>query len=218
MSKLKGGPLLGVTTVTADLRAGFHGEIRETSNRLTTAISIGVPVSPAVLETIVDRPNVLYKSHYRQINHILNDIAFNVSWHLMQLGSSALPIPASQILKWKPKMLAHLSHREIAFRAGLGWRGRNNLLVTPDYGSQIRLVTILTDLELEPDFPLDDDCGDCYACIDACPVGAIAENPQDFDLAACFSKVSEFARPENIGTLICGLCLAPCFGKKSNNG
>ena len=195
------------------LRETFHFELKETSEKLNTAISIGVPVSSAVLETLIDRPNVLYKSHYRQINHILNDIAFALSSEINHLGFQSIQVPASQILKWKP-MRAHLSHREIAFKAGLGWRGRNNLLVTEKYGSQIRLVTVLTDLELEADRPGQLDCGDCYACVNACPVGAIGENCEDFNLKACYKKVSEFARPENIGTHICGLCLQPCGPKK----
>lgn len=207
-----GGALFGVSRID-ELRAGFHGEIKETSENLTTGISIGVPVSNGVLETLVDRPNMLYKAHYQQINHILNDIAFQVSSEINRAGCSSAPIPASRILKWKP-MQAHLSHREIAYKAGLGWWGRNNLLVNENYGSQVRLVTVLTDLELEADRPTEQDCGDCYACIDACPAGAISVDRKEFNLKACFEKVSEFARPDNIGNHICGLCLAPCFGKK----
>ncbi|MEW5924225.1 MAG: 4Fe-4S binding protein [Candidatus Zixiibacteriota bacterium] len=195
------------------LRDTFHFELKEASGQLNTAISVGVPVSPAVLDTLIDRPNVIYKSHYRQINHILNDIAFALFSEIDKLGYQSIPVPASQILKWKP-MRAHLSHREIAYKAGLGWRGRNNLLVNEKYGSQVRLVTILTDLELEIDNPCQLDCGDCYACVNACPVGAISENCEDFDLKLCYAKVSEFARPENIGSHICGLCLRPCRPQK----
>jgi len=208
----RGGKLFGVCRIN-ELREGFHFEIKEVSEKLNTAISIGVPVSTAVLDTIIDRPNMLYKAHYQQINHILNDIAFALVSQINELGYRAIPIPASQILKWKP-MRAHLSHREIAGKAGLGWQGRNNLLVSEKYGSQVRLVTVLTDLELESDEPVGLDCGDCYACVATCPAGAISENPEDFNLKACFEKVSEFARPENIGSYICGLCLEPCRGKK----
>jgi epoxyqueuosine reductase len=206
-----GGLAFGVCLID-ELRESFHVEIRDVSKKLNTAISIGVPVSPAVLDTLIDRPNMIYKDHYQQINHTLDDIAFQISSRINATGCNSIPIPASRLLKWKP-MLAHLSHREIAYKAGLGWWGRNNLLVTKEYGAQIRLVTVLTDMELEPDKPTQLDCGDCYDCLDACPVGAVARNREEFDLETCYKKVAEFARPSNIGTHICGLCLRPCRGK-----
>ena len=166
-----------------DLRDSFHFEIKQTAKRLNTAISVGVPLSSGVMETLIDRPNMIYKAHYQQVNHILNDIAFMIATEINRLEFDAIPIPASQILKWQP-MRAHMSHREIAYKAGLGWWGRNNLLVTEEFGSQIRLVTILTELELEPDQPTEQDCGECVACINACPAGAIAEDKAGFDLVA----------------------------------
>lgn len=207
-----GGKLFGVCRVD-DLADDFHFEIKKTAKKLNTAISIGVSVSPAVLNSLGKRPNMLYKGHYQQINHILNDITFLISSRINEIGAKSVPIPASQILTWKP-MRAHLSHRVIGYTAGLGWRGRNNLLVNKKYGSRVRLATVLTDLELPIDRPEDIDCGDCAACIKACPAGAIAEDPEKFDLEKCYSKVSEFARPENIGSYICGLCLKPCPGRK----
>ncbi len=212
LSQSEGGRLFGVCRVD-DLREQFHAEIRQSSERLNYAISVGIPLSVAVMDTLTNHPNMLYKTHYRQINHTLNDIAFKISSEINKLGFESIPIPASQMIKWKP-MRAHLSHREIAFKAGLGWRGRNNLLVNKKYGSQVRLVTILTDLDLPTDRPVETDCGDCYACLEACPVGAISEEYEDFNLDSCRKKVSEFARPENIGTYICGLCLQACPGEQ----
>jgi epoxyqueuosine reductase QueG len=216
ISDRKGGRLFGVCRID-DLIETFHFEIKKSAKKLNTAISIGVPVSKGVLNALIDRPNILYKTHYRQINHILNDIAFSIGSEINNSGYKSIPIPASQIIKWKP-MTAHLSHRVMAHKAGLGWRGKNNLLVNQKYGSQIRLVTVLTDLELEIDNPVEMDCGDCVACIKACPVGAIKNDPEDFDLQKCFEIISEFARPENIGTYICGLCLKPCPGNKKSPG
>ena len=106
---------------------------------------------------------MLYKAHYQQANHILNDIAFLITSEITENGGQAIPIPASQILDWG-QLTAHLSHREIAYKAGLGWRGRNNLLVAEKYGAKVRLVTLITDLEFEIDKPMDRDCGGCYNC------------------------------------------------------
>jgi epoxyqueuosine reductase len=209
----RGGVLFGVCQL-ADLDAmRVHREIIRTVANLPRAISVGVPLSKAVLDTLTDGPNMLYKAHYRHVNRVLDDIAFLISRKINDRGGKSIPIPASQILRWKP-MRAHLSHREVAFRAGLGWWGRNNLLVNDTYGSQVRLVTILTNLELEPDRASESDCGDCYRCLDSCPAGAIAPAKERFNLMVCAKQVAEFARPEMIGSHICGLCLKPCGGQR----
>lgn len=206
-----GARLFGVCDLDG-LRDGFAPEIRTESARMKSALSIGVPLRAPVMNTLVDRPNLLYRAHYQQVNHILNDISFYLADIIDRAGYLALPIPASALTDWK-KLRAHLSHREIAYRAGLGWWGRNNLLVTSEYGSQVRLVTVLTDLELEPDPPTAEDCGDCCACVEACPAGAIAFDREKFDLPACHKKLREFSNHRGFGQLICGLCLKACRGK-----
>ena len=206
----KGGKLFGVCRID-ELRKNMHSEIRKASEKLNTAISVGIPLSRPVLDSIGSRPNMIYKAHYQQVNHILNDIAYLIASEINAGGGEAIPIPASQILDWR-HLRAHLSHREIAYKAGLGWRGRNNLLVAENYGSQVRLVTVLTDMDLKSDEQLERDCGDCYNCMTVCPAGAINEDPNDFDLAACYKKVQEFSKYKNYGHLICGLCLQCCDG------
>jgi epoxyqueuosine reductase len=65
--------------------------------------------------------------------------------------------------------------REGAARAGVGFYGKNTLLITRKFGSWVVLGTLVTDAELEPSARLELDCGSCTRCIDACPTGALEE-------------------------------------------
>jgi len=76
--------------------------------------------------------------------------------------------------------------REAAARAGVGFYGKNTMLITRRHGSWVVLGTLVTDVEVEPTPPLDLDCGSCTLCIDACPTGALDE-PGTVDATKCLS-------------------------------
>ncbi|MCK8816248.1 tRNA epoxyqueuosine(34) reductase QueG [Natroniella sulfidigena] len=65
--------------------------------------------------------------------------------------------------------------RALARRAGIGWQGKNCNIIHPEYGSWIFLGGIITNLDLEIDSPIEDKCGDCKRCIEACPTGALED-------------------------------------------
>jgi epoxyqueuosine reductase QueG len=182
-------------------------------DKFSRGIALGKRLLDAVIEEIKDRPTTLYFHHYRQLNFFLDRGAFLLSSKIQDLGYKALPIPASQITDWK-KQQSHVSHKKIGLLAGLGWIGRNNLLVNPDMGSRCRLVTILTDMPLATDKPLDQDCGSCRACIRVCPAKAIHEDVAEFDHWLCFDKLKEFRNSGVVGQHICGVCIRACPGFK----
>lgn len=72
---------------------------------------------------------------------------------------------------------APVLERYWAARAGLGWIGRNGMLVNPKLGTFTFIGTLITSLELEPSEEMENRCGTCRKCIDACPTGAILNNP-----------------------------------------
>jgi epoxyqueuosine reductase len=84
--------------------------------------------------------------------------------------------------------------REAAVRSGVGFYGKNTLLITRRHGSWVVLGTLVTDVELEPTRALDLDCGECRLCIDACPTGALDE-PGTLDSTRCLSYWTQAPGP-----------------------
>jgi epoxyqueuosine reductase QueG len=203
--------LCGVADIK-EVRKEFHLDL-DLVSRFDRAICLAKQLLDPVIEDIEDRPTLLYFHHYRQLNFFLDRGAFLLSSRIQDRGFQALPIPASQIIDWD-KQKSHVSHKMTGRLAGLGWIGRNNLLVNPRLGSRHRLVTILTDMPLEPNEALDKDCGKCTTCLDTCPAQAIKESVEDFDHWACFDKLKEFRRQGVVGQHICGVCVKACKGPK----
>ena len=81
---------------------------------------------------------------------------------------------------------APLLERHFAWKAGLGFIGKNGMLIHPDFGSYLFLGAILTDMELEDGTSLPDGCGDCTLCLKGCPTRALVA-PGVLDAARCLS-------------------------------
>ncbi|MBY0099720.1 tRNA epoxyqueuosine(34) reductase QueG [Mesobacillus maritimus] len=71
-----------------------------------------------------------------------------------------------------------LVDRAVAERAGIGWSGKNCSIITPEFGSYVYLGEMITNLPFEPDSPIEDQCGTCTKCLDACPTGALVQGGQ----------------------------------------
>jgi epoxyqueuosine reductase QueG len=209
----EGACLFGIAEIAGlpEEHCSLASKTREGLNR---AVSIAFHLSDRVLEDVVDGPTRLYFFHYQRVNMLLDELGLKVTNFIQSRGWEALPIPASQIIDWE-KQRAHVSHKHVAVRAGLGWIGRNNLLVTPQFGSRQRLITVLTNMPLKLDKPLPPGCGNCRACVSSCPSQSIKERPEDFDHVGCYHMIKVLVKKAGISQNICGLCVKACRSKRN---
>ena len=190
-------------------------------NGFTRGIVIGVKLSDAVFDGLPEtRP--LYAKQYQVANDRLDRMAFEIARTIEKMGYNAIPIPASKILKdlhWS----SFISHKAIARAAGVGWIGKNLLLITEEFGPRIRMATILTDMPLDTGHPVKRKCGKCRECIESCIVNALSEvDFEDYpkredalNVDRCAEKLEEYASDPDIGFMVCGICVKVCpWGKK----
>lgn len=151
----------------------------------------------------------------------LDHIAYKVACFLEDQGGEAIPIPAdAPYTDWDESNLhgmGELSHRHAAVAAGLGRLGKNSLLITPEYGNRVNLVSIVTDLEIEPDPPVTSNlCPQgCRLCIDSCPAGAL---PGDHTVVQKLCRpILNTKLPRGFTVLGCRACRQICpAGGKTN--
>ena len=178
------------------------------------AVSIGYKLSDSILSTISDKPTMMYFQHYRIVNTKLDLLALDVLNFIEGKGYKAFPVAASQSTG---QYTGYFQHKTVAVKSGLGYVGRNCLLITPEYGSKVRFCTVLTDMPLVRQNDLVPfSCGECKACVTACPAGAISgkipgesmNRDEFFDARLCSEYMKNF---KDIGRgSVCGLCIKAC--------
>ncbi len=186
---------------------------------LPRAVSIAVALDPTVIRDIKDGPTARYFAEYRRANTLLGQLSEQIACVLSEAGCRARPFPATTEQIDRTTLSVKLQHKTVATRAGLGWIGKSGLLVTKEYGSAVRLASVLTNAGFETGTPAEaSNCGDCRQCVERCPAKALLGKDWEpglsrehlYSAAACFTMAREFAGRTGIKATICGICINVC--------
>lgn len=191
---------------------------------LRYGITVAVKLSDRIINEISNKPTYTYFHHYRSVNTLIDQITLKTVLTLEEWGYNALAVPASQSIKELGEYRGLFQHKTAATRAGLGWIGKNGLLITEKYGPRVRLGTVLTDFKLDVGKPVETSkCGNCTLCVKSCPAMALhgklweagMERKEIVDAQACSEYMNKNFKHIGRGS-VCGICIRVCpYGEKN---
>jgi len=206
-------------------------EVRE---HLPTGICVAVAYPKDVIRGISEYPTMEYFEWYNKLNEKLDMLVTKGASFLIDRGYKAVAQTRNMVGSGESRRDSEdnnnttLPHKTVATRAGIGWIGKCALLVTKEYGSAVRISSILTDAPLQTAQPVNTSlCGECMLCAKSCPGGAVSGKLWDvsiyrdefFDPIKCRQTAKERAKigfgGENI--TICGKCIEVCPWTQANN-
>jgi len=204
--------------------AGF-ADLRELPEDVRDGFPYGIVIGMAwdkdVLRGIADGPTHAYHRNYDNLNERLDALSLFTEGWLEERGYRSLAKTRRIVGVYdKTKLTTKLPHKTVATRAGIGWIGKCALLVTPEFGSALRISSILTNAPLETGTPLNESrCGECTVCGEICPAKAVSgskwsaglSREKFWDAQACEETARARSR-EKLGEdiTLCGLCILRC--------
>jgi len=189
-------------------------------------ISLVRKLDDFIIDKIVNGPTIEYFELYHSINSELNDKVAAISAIINKAGIAAYPVKAtvadSEIDSSYSETLRHkISHKMTATRAGLGWIGKTDLLITKRFGPRVRLATILTSEPVSTaGTPLEESlCGNCDICVKKCPASASngklwstnVDRDEFYNPVKCMNYCRTISKELlNKHISICGICVSVC--------
>jgi epoxyqueuosine reductase len=198
-----------------------YGSLNGLGDNITRGYPYGIcivlPLDGKVIERIPFGPDLSCFEAINATNSLLKKIGMEAQEFIEKQGYKAF---SQARVKRNDNYATPLPHKTVATRAGLGWIGKSCQLVMKEFGSAIRISSILTDMPFITADPINrSQCGDCNLCVTVCPARAIRGENWDvhtqrdalLDLSACRGEI---ARRNNIfgtkGGAICAVCSAMC--------
>jgi epoxyqueuosine reductase QueG len=186
---------------------------------LPTGVSIVVALDPDIIAGVSDGPTREYEGEYTRSNALLTDLAEKGAAFLRAAGYDAKAYAASAGNYDRITWTSPLPHKIAATRSGIGWIGKSDILVTREFGSAVRLSTILTNAPLDPGDPVEvASCGACSECVRLCPAHAPSgkswraglHRDEFLDIRACAAELLRVRDERALSHMICGRCIAAC--------
>lgn len=206
--------------------ADLNGLLHKNYADYPFGIVIGRKLDYDITDSISRGPNHEYYLLYKNINKELTALVKQISDELNKLGISSIPVSPTisdeEINNnYSETLRFDFSHKMAATRAGLGWIGKSDLLISKRFGPRLRLATILVK---EPLFVSEKPynksrCGKCNICVDCCPANAAngklwdinTDRDEFYDAAKCREQCRILSMKKlNIDISICGICISVC--------
>ena len=168
-----------------------RGDLRRTMAEVRSVVVVGVNYLTEDQDEKLNRASAGVIARYARGR----DYHFVVEKKLVGLAARIQAITKRPLISRAYVDTGPILERDLARRAGMGWFGKNTMLIHPRRGSWFFLGALLLDLELEPDEPFSlDHCGSCTRCLDACPTGALLGRDEDgapvMDSRRCISYLT----------------------------
>jgi epoxyqueuosine reductase QueG len=152
-----------------------------------------------------------YARAYTELNRLLNEIATRLAEQFGGVAEKATMEGWVEQVGHVNDYFPHcVSHRAFAEAAGVGWRGKHGLVVTPEAGPALRFATIFIPQSLPPDDRSLPGCGDCNACLEVCPI----LRPEDGYRERCRRRIDALGLEDEV----CGICVRVCWEAVCGNG
>jgi epoxyqueuosine reductase len=212
------------------IKAGRHGEMAylarpdamrnrlEPNPQFRSALVVALNYYSEITDQTADHAIIARYAHGRDYHKVIKNKLLQLLRFIEQQIGRELPISRAYV------DTGPVLEREIARRAGIGWFGRNTMMINPKRGSYFFLGTLLLDLELAHDAPFEQDhCGTCVNCVEACPTNALLGRDESgapvIDATRCISYLTIEQRgpiPRDLRPLIgnrvfgCDICQEVC--------
>ncbi len=192
--------------------------VKDHENPMKQGVSVTVCMTPTIVKNIQNGPTEAYYLEYKRLNSLLDNIVTAGATFLQDKGFKALAQTTTSVKQFGVNRTL-FPHKSFATCSGIGWIGKCALLVTKEYGSAIRISSILTNAPLTLSEPINHSkCSTCMICVNNCPASAASGEEWDitkdrdefFNSILCSEQAKLQAKKIGIDATICGKCIQIC--------